>query len=224
MENVQSTLCYTNGCYLLKCVWKYCTGLEYLYNYLLITLIRFNLYNITAMADHDLVFWRCRNKEPHSSGFLCRVVLSGTKRRNVRRTWVTPCYDQTQNILLENIENHRQLQGTREEKLLKAENWKCTFATYLVKKSGENIGSWWRPPIPGIPEGCSNITIWQGSLILLHEFLLTLTGWLRLTSARISNYYKTATKEQNAVFQDCSASTYNEELTKKVMPAGRHDQ
>ena len=31
------------------------------------------------MADHDLVFWRCRNKEPHSSGFLCRVVLSGTK-------------------------------------------------------------------------------------------------------------------------------------------------
>ena len=63
------------------------------------------LYNITTMADHDLVFWRCRNKEPHSvvfwrcrnkephsvvfwrcrnkephsSGFLCRVVLSGTK-------------------------------------------------------------------------------------------------------------------------------------------------
>ena len=33
------------------------------------------------MADHNLVFWRCRNKEPHSSGFLCRVVLSGTKSR-----------------------------------------------------------------------------------------------------------------------------------------------
>ena len=32
------------------------------------------------MADHDLVFWRCRNKEPHSSEFLCRVVLSGTKK------------------------------------------------------------------------------------------------------------------------------------------------
>ena len=31
------------------------------------------------MADHNLVFWRCRNKEPHSSEFLCRLVLSGTK-------------------------------------------------------------------------------------------------------------------------------------------------
>ena len=27
----------------------------------------------------SVVFWRCRNKEPHSSEFLCRVVLSGTK-------------------------------------------------------------------------------------------------------------------------------------------------
>ena len=31
-----------------------------------------------------LVFWRCRNKEPHSSGFLCRVVLPGTKSDNLR--------------------------------------------------------------------------------------------------------------------------------------------
>ena len=31
------------------------------------------------MADNVMVFWHCRNKEPHSSGFLCRVVLSGTK-------------------------------------------------------------------------------------------------------------------------------------------------
>ena len=38
------------------------------------------LYNITTLADHDLVFWRCRKNEPHSSEFLCRVVLSGTKR------------------------------------------------------------------------------------------------------------------------------------------------
>ena len=30
------------------------------------------------IADHDLVFGRCRNKEPHSSGILlCRVVVVG---------------------------------------------------------------------------------------------------------------------------------------------------
>ena len=29
--------------------------------------------------EHNQVFWRCRNKEPHFSGFLCRVVLSGMK-------------------------------------------------------------------------------------------------------------------------------------------------
>ena len=33
---------------------------------------------LCMIADHDLVFGRCRNKEPHSSGILlCRVVVVG---------------------------------------------------------------------------------------------------------------------------------------------------
>ena len=33
------------------------------------------------IADHDLVFGRCRNKEPHSSGILlCRVVVVGYEK------------------------------------------------------------------------------------------------------------------------------------------------
>ena len=76
MENVQSTLCYTNGCYLLKCVQKYCTGLEYLHNYLLITLIRFctiplrwlttifGVLALPAIKNHtppdSCVVWCCR--------------------------------------------------------------------------------------------------------------------------------------------------------------------
>ena len=39
---------------------------------------------IPSYALLVVVFWRCRNKEPHSSGFLCRVVLSGTKSNNFR--------------------------------------------------------------------------------------------------------------------------------------------
>ena len=39
---------------------------------------------IPSYALPVVVFWRCRNKEPHSSGFLCRVVLSGTKSNNFR--------------------------------------------------------------------------------------------------------------------------------------------
>ena len=37
-----------------------------------------------------VVFWRCRNKEPHSSGFLCRVVLSGTKTVHIRLPKCSP--------------------------------------------------------------------------------------------------------------------------------------
>ena len=34
------------------------------------------------IADHDLVFGRCHNKEPHSSGILlCRVVVVGYEKR-----------------------------------------------------------------------------------------------------------------------------------------------
>ena len=37
---------------------------------------------LCMIADHDLVFGRCRNKEPHSSGILlCRVVVVGYENR-----------------------------------------------------------------------------------------------------------------------------------------------
>ena len=36
---------------------------------------------LCMIADHDLVFGRCRNKEPHSSGILlCRVVVVGYEK------------------------------------------------------------------------------------------------------------------------------------------------
>ena len=36
---------------------------------------------LCMIADHDLVFGHCRNKEPHSSGcLLCRVVVVGYEK------------------------------------------------------------------------------------------------------------------------------------------------
>ena len=48
--------------------WKFC---------LLVDVLLVNSV-LCMIADHDLVFGRCRNKEPHSSGILlCRVVVVG---------------------------------------------------------------------------------------------------------------------------------------------------
>ena len=44
----------------------------------------FRLYDsvLCMIADRDLVFGRCRNKKPHSSGILlCRVVVVGYKKQ-----------------------------------------------------------------------------------------------------------------------------------------------
>ena len=61
---------------LLKCAfwsltWKFCL----LDDVLLVNSV------LCMIADHDLVFGRCRNKEPHSSGILlCRVVVVGYEK------------------------------------------------------------------------------------------------------------------------------------------------
>ena len=60
----------------LKCAfwlltWKFCL----LDDVLLVNSV------LCMIADHDLVFGRCRNKEPHSSGILCRVVVVGYENR-----------------------------------------------------------------------------------------------------------------------------------------------
>ena len=40
---------------------------------------------LCTIADHDLVFGRCRNKEPHSSGILlCRAVVVGYEKYALR--------------------------------------------------------------------------------------------------------------------------------------------
>ena len=60
----------------LKCAfwlltWKFCL----LDDVLLVNSV------LCMIADHDLVFGRCRNKEPHSSGILlCRVVVVGYEK------------------------------------------------------------------------------------------------------------------------------------------------
>ena len=61
----------------LKCAfwlltWKFCL----LDDVLLVNSV------LCMIADHDLVFGRCRNKEPHSSGILlCRVVVVGYEKQ-----------------------------------------------------------------------------------------------------------------------------------------------
>ena len=68
----------------LKCAfwlltWKFCL----LDDVLLVNSV------LCMIADHDLVFGRCRNKEPHSSGILlCRVVVVGYEKTTLQHVHV----------------------------------------------------------------------------------------------------------------------------------------
>ena len=97
----------------LKCAfwlltWKFCL----LDDVLLVNSV------LCMIADHDLVFGRCGNKEPHSSGILlCRVVVVGyEKLTNPRRQYCVCSWHKHGHTRRRKWGVHLQLQDEREGK------------------------------------------------------------------------------------------------------------